>query len=135
MGVVFLLSILTLTSRNLIKQDLTIGNFLFLNPVALIICYGFAFRYSCKIYLNEKVFSINYYFKDGKQLLLPTQEIVSFDKHPDTVSRYYKKLFVNTIKTTFLIKYNISDNSDKDMLKLLSLIVEENKKRLTQISV
>ena len=86
------------------------------------------------MYLDEQTFSIKYYFKDEKQLSFPTQEIIGFEKHPDTVTRYYKKLLLITNKRTALIKYNISDNSDDDMLKLLTLIVEKNKQTLTKIS-
>jgi hypothetical protein len=62
---------------------------------------------------------------------LPAEEIVSFDKHPDTVHKYFKKLLIDISKETYLIRYNISDSSDEDMLKLLNMIVEENKLRLT----
>lgn len=133
-GIAFFLAILVFTIRNLIKEYITIGDFLFLNTIAFFICYGFAFRFSCIMYLDEQTFSIKYYFKDEKQLSFPTQEIIGFEKHLDTVTRYYKKLLLITNKRTTLIKYNISDNSDDDMLKLLTLIVEKNKQTLTKIS-
>lgn len=133
-GIAFFLAILVFTIRNLIKEDLTIGNFLFLNIIAFAICYGFAFRYSCNIHLDEQTFSVKYYFKDEKRLSFPTHEIIGFEKHADTVTRYYKKLLLITNKRTTLIKYNISDNSDEHMLKLLTLIVEKNKQTLTKIS-
>ena len=129
-GVAFYLSILTFTSQNLIMQDLSICSFLFLNALAFIILYGFAFRFSGRIYVDEKMVRFNYYFKDRKQLIIPTHEIINFEKQPDTVHRYYKKLLITTPVTTFLIKYNISDNSDLALLKLLDSIVRENKIQL-----
>ena len=130
-GIVFILSILTFTGYNLIRQELNVGSFLLLNVIALIMSYAFALRFSCSIHLTEKTFRINYYFKDEKKLDIPADDIVSFDKHADTVHRYFKKLLIVTSKETFLIRYNISDSSDDDMLKLLSMVVEENKLRLT----
>jgi len=132
LGIVFIFLILTYTGYNLFSQELTIGSFLFLNVFASIISYAFALRFSCSINLTENTLRINYYFKDEKQLCLPADEIVSFDKHADTVHRYFKKLLIVTPKETFLIKYNISDSSEEDMLKLLNMIVEENKLRLTR---
>src|SRR5215203_1702113 len=123
-GIAFILSILAFTGYNLFRQELTVGSFLFLNAVALIISYAFALRFSCSINLTEKAFRINYHLNDGKKLFIPTEDIVSFDKHGDTVHRYFKKLLIVTTKETFLIRYNISDSSDEDMLKLLSIVVE-----------
>jgi predicted membrane protein len=130
-GIAFILLILAFTGYNLLRQKLTIGSFLFLNAIALIISYVFALRFSCSVILTGKTLKINYYFKDEKQLCIPPEEIVSFDKHTDAVHRYFKKLLIVTPKETFFIRYNISDNSDEDMLKLLNMIVEENKLRLT----
>lgn len=132
LGIAFILLILSFTGYNLLRQELTIVGFLFLNAIALIISYSFALRFSCSVNLTDKALRINYYFKDEKQLCLPAEDIVSFDKHADTVRRYFKKLLIVTPKETFLIRYNISDSSDEDMLKFLNMIVEENKLRLTR---
>jgi hypothetical protein len=131
-GVAFILLMLTFTGFNLFRQELTIGSFLFLNAAALIICYALSFRLSCSVSLTGKTLEINYYFKDEKSLCISAEDIVSFDKHADTVHRYFKKLLIVTPKETFLIRYNISDSSNEDMLRLLNMIVEENKLRLTQ---
>jgi len=133
LGVAFILLILTFTGYNLFRQELTIGSFLFLNAVALIISYAFAFRFSCSVNLTGKTLEVNYYFKDEKRLCISAEDIVSFDKHADTVHRYFKKLLIVTPKETFLIRYNISDSSDEDMLRLLNMIVEENNLRLTRV--
>lgn len=130
-GMAFILLVLAFTGHNLLRQELTVSSFLFLNAIALIISYGFALRFSCSINLSGEALSINYLFKDEKKLYIPADDIVSFDKHADTVHRYFKKLLIVTRKETFLIRYNISDDSDEDLLKLLNLIVEENKFRLT----
>lgn len=132
-GLAFILLILAFTGYNLYTQGLTVGSFLFLNTIALIISYAFALRFSCSIELTDAALSINYFFKDEKKLYIPADDIISFDKHADTVHRYFKKILIVTPKEMFLIRYNISDNSDEDMLKLLSMIVEENKLRLTRV--
>ena len=116
-GIAFILLILAFTGYNLFRQELTVGSFSFLNGIALIISYAFALRFSCSINFTEKAFRINYYFKDDKELCIPAEDIVSFDKHADTAHRYFKKLLIITAKETFLIRYNISDSSDEDMLK------------------
>ncbi len=128
--IVFIISILAFTGYNLFRQELNLGSFFFVNVIALIISYAFSLRFACSINLTEKALKINYYFKDEKELYIPTEEIVSFDKHTDRVHRYFKKLLIVTSKETHLIRYNISDSSDEDMLKLVSMIVEENKLRL-----
>jgi hypothetical protein len=130
-GIAFIFLIFAFTSYNLFRQELTVGSFLFLNAIALIISYAFALRFSCSIEITSDALSINYFFKDKKKLYIPAEDIVSFDKHTDTVHRYFKKLLIVTPENTFLIRYNISDSSDEDMLKLLNMIVEENKLRLT----
>jgi len=132
-GIAFILLILALTGYNLFRQELTVGSFLFLNAIALIISYAFALRFSCGIELTGEALRINYYFKDERKLHIPAEDIVSFDKHGDTVHRSFKKLLIVTPKETFLIRYNISDSSDEDMLRLLNMIVEENKLRLTRV--
>ncbi len=132
-GIAFIVLILAFTGYNLFRQELTVGSFLFLNAIASIISYAFALRFSCSIVLTGEALSINYVFKDEKRLYIPAENIVSFDKHPDTVHRYFKKLLIVTPKETFLIRYNISDSSDEDMLRLLNMIVEENKVRLTTV--
>lgn len=132
-GVAFILLILAFTGYKIIKQELTIGSILFLNAIAIIIIYAFVLRFSCSVNLTGETFRIKYYFKDETQLDIPIEDIISFAKHPDTVHRYFKKLLVVTPKQTFLIRYNISDNSDEDLLKFLNLIVEENNLRLTRV--
>jgi len=134
-AIVLFIAIIVFTIRNLIKEYITTGDFLFLNTIAFFICYGFAFRFSCIMHLDKQTFSIKYYFKDEKQLSFPIEEIIGFEKHPDTVTRYYKKLLLVTNNKTALIRYNISDNSDVNMLKLLTSIVERNKQTLTRPSI
>jgi len=131
-GIAFVLLVLAFTGYNLIRQELTLGSFLFLNLIALTISYAFALRFSCSIELTGEALIINYFFKGEKELYIPAEDIVSFDKHADTVHRYFKKLLIVTPEESFLIRYNISDGSDEDMLRLLSMIVEENKLRLTR---
>ena len=132
-GITFVLLILAFTGYNLFKTDLTLSSFLFVNTIGVILSYVFTLRFSCRINLNEKTFRTIYYFKDEKQLYIPTEDIVSFEKHVDTVHRYFKKLLLVTSNEAFLIRYNISDSSDEDMLKVLNMIVEENKLRLTKV--
>ena len=131
-GILFFLSILLFTSYNLVEKQLTLSNLLFLMILAFVISYVFAFRFSCKIDLTERTLRVFYYFKDEKSLRLSTDSIVSFDKHEDVVHRYFKKLLINTHQQTFLIKYNISDSSNEELCKLLTMIVEKNKKKATK---
>jgi hypothetical protein len=132
-GITFGLLVLAFTGYNLFKHELTVSSFLFVNTIGVMLSYVFTLRFSCSINVTERTFAIIYYFKDDKNLDISTEDILSFEKHADTVHRYFKKLLLVTSKETFLIRYNISSSSDEDMLKVLTMIVEENKLGLTKV--
>jgi hypothetical protein len=102
-----MLLIFAITGYNLFTQELSVGSFLFLNAIALIVSYVFTLRFSCSINVTERTFAIIYYFKDDKNLYISTEDILSFEKHAETVHRYFKKLLLVTSKGRFLIRYNI----------------------------
>lgn len=131
LGVAFIVLILSLTVYNLVREDLTIAGFLFLNAITLAISYAFELRFSCSIALRSKTLRITYLFKDEKHLYISTEDIVAIEKHADSAHRFFKKLLIITPKETFLIRYNISESSEEDLLKILNIIGRENKPRLT----
>ena len=103
----------------LLLSDLnTLG---FLSIVILIFSLGYflSFRFDCIVSISREILEVKYILPFRKTIKIKLQEIAEVDKHPDSVYRYYKKLFINTRSESYLIKYNISDDSDIELLNIL----------------
>ncbi len=103
--------------------DLDLPGFLFLTLLSFLIGYFFSFRFDCQITLNSENLTVRYILPFRKKLSIKTDSIIEFDKHEDTLKRYHKKMFIKTLAKSYLIRYNISDSSDENLLKVLHRII------------
>jgi hypothetical protein len=96
---------------------------MFLVFTPFLIGYFFSFRFDCQVTLDAKYLEFAYFIPFRKSIRINTDQIVEVDKHQDFIKRYHKKLLINTFEKSYLIRYNISDDSDEEFLKTLQKIV------------
>jgi len=124
---VFLLLLSAVFSFSIFKVtngDLDWRGFLFINLISFCIAYFLSLRWDCRISLIGGILQMKYVLPFHKTIRINVNDIVGFDKHPDVVYRYYKKLFLKTATAHYLINYNISDESDELLLTFLGKLVE-----------
>jgi hypothetical protein len=121
----FLLAVFGFSIYKIGIGDLDWRGFLFLNIISFCIAYFFSLRWDCRICLVSNIFQVKYVLPFHKTIRVDISQLVEFDKHPDVVYRYYKKLFLKTASNHYLIYYNIADDSDELLLAILGKIVEK----------
>jgi uncharacterized membrane protein len=119
----FLIAVLSFSIYKVTNGDLDWRGFLFLNVISFCIAYFFSLRWDCRISLVADIFQVKYVLPFHKTIRINISQLIDFDKHPDVVHRYYKKLFLKTATSHYLINYNISNDSDELLLSTLRKIV------------
>lgn len=119
----FLLAVLSFSIYRLANGDLDWRGLLILNTISFCIAYLFSLRWDCRISLVADILQVKYVLPFHKTIRIEMNQLIAFDKHPDVVHRYYKKLFLKTETSYYLINYNISDDSDEMLLEVLGKIV------------
>jgi hypothetical protein len=93
--------------------------------LSFLIGYFCSFRFDCQITLDPAYLKFKYVIPFKKAVLININQITEFDKHEDSVYRYHKKIFIKTFSESYLVRYNVSDNSDEDFLARLHEIVDK----------
>lgn len=73
--------------------------------------------------MAANMLKVKYIFPLHRTIEIDIGHLSEFKKHPDSVHRSYKKLFLKTPNGSYLINYNISYDSEEKLLGELKKVI------------